>query len=46
MYCKEKKIGAIRKCLKNFIFENLHHKKGLKEGISIDADSGPPRHVL
>ena len=28
------------------IFENLLHKKGLKGGISIDADSGPPRYVL
>ena len=28
------------------IFWNLHHKNGLKGGISIDADSGPPRYVL
>ena len=27
-------------------FENLLHKKGLKGGISIDADSGPPRYIL
>ena len=47
MYCKAKKnFGAIRKILKFFIFENLLHKKGLKGGISIDADSGPPRYVL
>ena len=47
MYCKAKKnFGAIRKFLKIFIFGNLHHKKGLKGGISIDADSGPPRYVL
>ena len=47
MYRKAKKnFGAIRKFLKIFIFENLHHKKGLKGGISIDADSGPPRYVL
>jgi hypothetical protein len=47
MYCKaKKKFGAIRKFLKIFIFENLLHKKGLKGGISIDADSGPPRYVL
>ena len=47
MYCKaKKKFGAIRKFLKKNIFENLLHKKGLKGGISIDADSGPPRYVL
>ena len=47
MYCKAKKnFGAIRKFLKIFIFGNLHHKKGLKERISIDADSGPPRYVI
>ena len=49
MYCKAKKkknFGAIRKILKKFIFGNLHHKKGLKGGISIDADSGPPKYVL
>jgi hypothetical protein len=47
MYCKAKKnFGAIQKILKFFIFGNLHHKKGLKGGISIDADSGPPRFVL
>ena len=39
-------FGAIRKFLKKFIFGNLHHKKGLKGGISINADSGPPRYVL
>jgi hypothetical protein len=44
MYCKaKKKFGAIRKFLKLY---SLHHKKGLKGGISIDADSGPPRYVL
>ena len=42
----KKNFGAIRKFLKIFIFGNLHHKKGLKGGISIDADSGPPRYVL
>ena len=47
MYCKaKKKIGAIRKFLKFFIFENLLHKKRLKGGISIYADFGPPRYVL
>ena len=47
MYCKAKKnFGAIRKFLKKLIFKNLLHKKGLKGGISIDADSGPPRYVL
>ena len=47
MYCKAKKnFGAIQKVLKNFIFGNLHHKKGLKGGISIDSDSGPPRYAL
>ena len=47
MYCKaKKKFGAIQKLLKIFIFENLLHKKGPKGGISIDADSGPPRYVL
>jgi hypothetical protein len=47
MYCKaKKKFGAIRNFLKFFIFENLLHKNGLKGGISIDADSGPPRYVL
>ena len=47
MYCKAKKnFGAIRNFLNFFIFENLLHKKGLKGGISIDADSGPPRYVL
>ena len=46
MYCKAKKnFGAIRKILNFFFFENLLHKKGLKGGISIDADSGPPRYV-
>ena len=43
---QKKNFGAIRKILKIFIFGNLHHKKGLKGGISIDADSGPPRYVL
>ena len=28
------------------IFENLLYKKGPKGGISIDADSRPPRYVL
>jgi hypothetical protein len=47
MYCKaKKKFGAIRKILNFFIFENLLHKNGLKGGISIDADSGPPRYGL
>ena len=47
MYCKAKKnFGAIRKFSKKFIFKNLLHKKGLKGGISIDTDSGPPRYVL
>jgi hypothetical protein len=47
MYCKAKKFfGVIRNFLKIFIFENLLHKNGLKGGISIDADSGPPRYVL
>jgi hypothetical protein len=47
MYCKaKKKFGAIRKIYRIFIFGNLHHKKGLKGGVSIDADSGPPRYVL
>ena len=47
MYSKaKKKFGAIRNFLKIFIFENLLHKKRLKGGISIDADSGPPRYVL
>ena len=47
MYCKAKKnFGAIQNFLKISIFENLHHKKSLKGEISIDADSGPPRHVL
>jgi hypothetical protein len=47
MYYKAKKnIGAIRNFLKIHFFGNLHHKKGLKGGISIDADSGPPRYVL
>ena len=47
MYCKAKKnFGVIGKFLKIFIFENLLHKKRLKGGISIDADSGPPRYVL
>jgi hypothetical protein len=47
MYCTAKKnFGVIRKFLKIFIFENLQHKKRLKGGISIDADSGPPRYVL
>ena len=47
MYCKPKKnFGVIGKNLKIFIFENLPHKKHLKGGILIDADSGPPRYVL
>ena len=47
MYCKaKKKFGVNRKFLKFFIFKNLLHKKGLKGGISIDADSGPPRYLL
>ena len=47
MYCKaKKKFGVIRILKKTNIFENLLNKKGLKGGISIDADSGPPRHVL
>ena len=47
MYCKAKKnFGVIRNFLKIFIYENLLHKKGLKGGISIDADSGPPSYVL
>ena len=46
MYCKAKKnFGAIRNFLKNVIFENLHHKKRLKGGISIYADFGPPGYV-
>ena len=47
MYCKAKKnFGGIQKIFKISIFENLHHKKGLKGGISIDTDSEPPRYVL
>ena len=47
MYCKAKKnFGAIRNFFKISIFQNLHHKKGLKGGISIDADSVPPRYVF
>ena len=47
MYWKAKEnFGAIRKFLKIFIFGNLHHKKGLKGGISFDSDSGPPRYVI
>ena len=42
MYCKAKK--KFRSDPK--FFENLLHKKGPKGGISIDADSGPPRYVL
>ena len=38
----KKKFEEIQKIFKIFIFENLLHKKGLKGGISIDADSGPP----
>ena len=46
MYCKAKKIfGAIWKFLKFFIFWNLLRKFGSERGISIDADSGPPRYV-
>ena len=47
MYWKAKKnFGVIRNFKKNFIFENLVHKKGLKGGISIDADFGPPWYGL
>ena len=46
-YCKAKNIfGVIQNIFKFFIFENLLHKKGLKGGISIDADSGPLKYVL
>ena len=38
---QKKNFGAIRKFLKIYII-----KKGLKGGISIDTDSGPPRNVL
>ena len=31
---------------KNYIFQNLLSKFGSERGISIDADSGPPRYVL
>ena len=47
MYFKAtKSFEVIRKFLKILIFENLLHKKRLKDGISIDADSGPPGYVL
>ena len=48
MYCKErkKKFRSDPKILKFDIFENLLHKNGLKGGISIDADSGPPNAAV
>ena len=47
MYCKaNKKIRSDLKKVEIFFFENLLYKKGLKGGVSIDADSGPPRYVL
>ena len=30
----------------NIVKQDLLNKKSLKGGISIDADSGPPRYVL
>ena len=45
MYCKAKKnFGVFRKFFKIFIFQNLLQKNGLKGGILIYADFGPPRY--
>ena len=47
MYCKAKKNSEQFKNFWKFLFLEIYIiKKGLKGGISIDADSGPPRYVL
>ena len=46
LICKKGFLCSDPNFFLNSIFENLHHKKGLKGEISIDADSGPPRYVL
>ena len=43
---KQKKIQCNSKILKKSIFWNLLGIFGSERGISIDADSGPPRYVL
>ena len=45
MYCKAKKNWIALNFI-GFFFQKTEGKKGLKGGISIDADSGPPRYVL
>ena len=48
MYCKAKKKISERfeKFRKIIVFGIYLVDLGLKGGISIDADSGPPRYVL
>ena len=46
MYCKAKKIRRDSKIEKLYFFGIYKVNLGLKGGISIDADSEPPRYVL